>query len=241
MHSVFLDAVTPYQLKKCQAKQFMSSFFLSTWAAKPDTRFDLEKTTHCTFLCSHLFGRVFKKTTHRMLNTRQTSKCSISLSCGFSLFLFFYLSPNTKCDDFSMWWLCWIGGLFVCSTHPLHSSNLVCIHSVILRPKDRNFQTGNLSTAAAPSCGATAFPAAQVCPLWVQLVLVMPNMTLPEFAFSINPMPSLMWTWCFSGDPQYNKGGIKTTLIIRKLQYPKPDGNSEYCPLFIKWVQTSAY
>lgn len=96
-----------------------------------------------------------------------------------------------------------------------------------LRPKDRNFQTGNLSPAAAPSCGATAFPAAQACPVLVQLVLVMPNMTLPEFAFSINPRASFVN--CFSGNPQYHKEGIKTTLIIRKFQYHKPDGNSEYC------------
>lgn len=122
-------------------------------------------------------------------------KPHFSLSCGFSLFLcIFCFISKYKCDDFSVWWLCWVGGFFVCSTHHFYSSNFVCIHSMLLRPKDKKIQTGNLSTAAAPSCGATAFPTVQVCPVWVQLVLIMPHMTLPEFAFSINLMASLMWT-----------------------------------------------
>ena len=63
---------------------------------------------------------------------------------------------------------------------------------MVLRPKDKKIQTGDLSIVAAPSYGATAFPAVQVSPVCVQLVLMMPNTTLLESAFSINPMVSLI-------------------------------------------------
>lgn len=139
MHSVFLDAVAPEHLKKGELNSSsVGSFSLSTWVTKPYTRFVLERTTHCSLLCSHLFGRGFKQTIHIMLNTGQTLKSSISL-CPVVLVLsfFFNSSLNTKCDDLGMWWLCWVGGFFVCSTHCLHSSNFIYIYSAILRPKDK--------------------------------------------------------------------------------------------------------
>lgn len=123
--------------EKCQAKQFTSGLFLPSYFS---CIFSFAGKTYCSILCSHIFGRVFKQATYWMLKCwTGFKKLHFCLSCGLNVFICicFDSSPNSKCNGLSMWKLCWVGGLVVCSTHPVLSSNLVCIHPMVSRPKDK--------------------------------------------------------------------------------------------------------
>lgn len=221
MHSVFLDAVAPKHLKKGELNSSsVGSFSLSTWVTKPHTRFVLERTTHCSLLCSHLFGRGFKQTIHIMLNTGQTLKSSISLCPVVLVLSFFFLFIS----EYQVWWLrhvvTLLGRWFLCLFHTL--SPFIQFHIYLFRDTEAKGQKNSRQAI---------YQQQQLHPMDLlhsqQHRFVLFGYSL-SWSCQIRHWQSLLlplilkYNSCelLQCNLQYNKEGIKTTLIIRKTTVP---------------------